>query len=60
METTHIWLVNIMALQVICLISMGFQICCLAKRDPFLAKVKAYHQTLVCVRQSPRVSILQR
>ncbi len=54
METSHIWLVNILALQVICLIGMGYRICFLAKRSLLLAKAKAPVQSLVCDRQSPR------
>lgn len=54
METSHGWLIYILALQVIYLIGMGYRICFLAKRDLLLATVKSPAQSLVRVRQSPR------
>lgn len=57
METTHIWLVNILAMQVICLIAVGYRICFLAKRHLLMAEAKAPAQSLVRVRQSPRTDI---
>ncbi len=54
METSHNWLVVILALQVICIVGIGYRICFLAKRDLVLAKVKSPAQPLVRVRQSPR------
>ena len=47
METTHDWLVNILALQIICIIGIGYRICLLAKRQLVLGKVKAPVQSLL-------------
>jgi hypothetical protein len=54
METSHNGLVVILALQVICIIGMGYRICFLAKRDLVLAKAKVSTQPLARVGQSPR------
>lgn len=60
METEHTWLINILAIQVACLIGMGYRICILAKRDLLLAKAKVSGQTLVHIRHSPRSEISYR
>ena len=57
METEHTWLINILAIQIACLIGMGYRICFLAKRDLLLAKAKVSGQTLVHIRRSPRSEI---
>lgn len=60
METEHTWLINILAIQVACLIGMGYRICFLAKRDLLLAKSKTSNQNFLRVRRSPRIEILFR
>lgn len=57
METTHGWLINLLAIQVLCLIGMGFRICILAKRNLMLAQAKSPSPSLLRVRKSPRAEI---
>ncbi len=54
METSYNWWVIIQALQVICIVGIGYRICFLVKRDLVLAKVKSPAQSPVRVSQSPR------